>query len=170
MRSHIRKRSGRKFSLKAEGLPSFATNPTRTSSSSSLASTLSVRVTDMEYANFSRGGVATAALLAALGTGLLATGGTLSKLTNGGGVAAQLDAPFDGTAPYRSREMAYYLEHPERFEHLIGQWVAVEGQTIIAHGVDTVEVVSQARLKGVKVPFVFRVESKREGDEGTIGL
>jgi hypothetical protein len=127
-------------------------------------------MTDMEYGNYPRSGVATAALLAALGTGLLASGGTLSRLTNGGGVAAELNARFNGVAPYRSREMTYYLEHPERFEHLIGQWVAVEGQNIVAYGPDTAEVVSQARLKGVKVPFVFLVESKSGSDEGTMGL
>jgi hypothetical protein len=66
--------------------------------------------------------------------------------------------------------MKYYVEHPERFEHLIGEWVAVEGQTIIAHGFDAPEVVSEAKRKGVKVPFVFRVESKVENDEGMIGL
>ena len=66
--------------------------------------------------------------------------------------------------------MRFYHEHPEAFSDLIGHWVVLEGESIAAQGTDPVSVVSEARKKGIPVPFIFRVEPKRGKSEGTIGL
>lgn len=43
------------------------------------------------------------------------------------------------------------------------QWVAVEGREIVAHGRDPLQVVAEARDKGVRIPYVFYVGSHEEG-------
>jgi len=55
------------------------------------------------------------------------------------------------------------------FRQLVGQWVALEGETILAHGADPVAVVAKAREKGVRVPYVFYVEDPRD-DAAWIGV
>ncbi|HEY6418511.1 MAG TPA: DUF5678 domain-containing protein [Candidatus Binataceae bacterium] len=70
----------------------------------------------------------------------------------------------------RVREMNFYRGHPDRFAEFVGEWVALEGETIVAHGNDPADVVEKAREKGIKIPFLLRVESKQGKNEGNIGL
>lgn len=52
------------------------------------------------------------------------------------------------------RAMQWIDEH--RAEYL-GQWVALEGDRLISHGPDALQVDADARAAGVAVPFVARV-------------
>jgi hypothetical protein len=42
------------------------------------------------------------------------------------------------------------------------QWVVLEGEEIVAHGDDPLQVVAEARAKGIHVPYVFYVEDPDE--------
>lgn len=64
---------------------------------------------------------------------------------------------------HRDRELKFRAGHPELFRPLVGQWACVEGETIVAHAVDLVEVVAMARQKGVPIPYVFKVVGEEEG-------
>ena len=70
---------------------------------------------------------------------------------------------------HRSRELAFQEAHPEALRPLAGQWVVLEGETVVAHGNEPVRVVSEARSKGVRIPYVFFVEEAKE-DVAWIGL
>lgn len=76
------------------------------------------------------------------------------------------------TAPlqHRSRELNFCAAHPEAFAKLAGHWVALEGETIVASGLVLAPVVAEARKRGVKVPFVFRVEPPSDESRGNFGL
>jgi hypothetical protein len=71
---------------------------------------------------------------------------------------------------HRSRELNFCATHPEVFAKLAGHWVALEGETIIASGLALAPVVAEARKRGIKVPFVFRVEQPLPPGHGYLGL
>ena len=62
----------------------------------------------------------------------------------------------------RSRERRWLRDNRDwlRSEHA-GEWVAIEGDQLLAIGPHLEEVMKQARLQGVEVPFVDAVRSKR---------
>lgn len=136
---------------------------------------LGSRLSSVE-APYARGPGALKMFLSAAPFGLLGAtasieGGVLSKPM----VLATRRVAYVRVAPAlretrRGREMDFVRDHPEVFDGLVGQWIVLEGQTIIAHGDDPAQIASEARTKGVRVPFLFRVERKRSKDEGTIGL
>ena len=70
---------------------------------------------------------------------------------------------------YRSRELKFRETNPEMFCQLVGRWVALEGEAIVAHGADPLAVVAEAREKGIRVPYVFYVEEPRD-DAAWIGV
>ncbi len=45
-------------------------------------------------------------------------------------------------------------EHRQEFD---GQWVALDGERLLAHGTDGKKVHAQAQAKGVKTPLIHRV-------------
>jgi hypothetical protein len=57
-------------------------------------------------------------------------------------------------------------EHPEAFDPYIGEWIVLEGESIVAHGHEAVDVVNEARSHGIKVPLVFLLEPKRGPNMG----
>jgi hypothetical protein len=61
--------------------------------------------------------------------------------------------------PDRWRERQWLLEHGGEYA---GEWVALNGDCLLAHGTDGRLVLSEARRAGVDVPFVVRVESTDE--------
>ena len=95
------------------------------------------------------------------GSGLSICAGKPPGSTAARGVAAQ---------DHRSRELNFCAEHPEVFAKLVGQWVALEGETIVASGESLAPVVAAARKRGIKVPFVFRVEQPLPPGYGDLGL
>lgn len=69
----------------------------------------------------------------------------------------------------RSAELRWRQTHREELHRYSGQWVALEGARIIAHGASLGETVGAARAQGVKVPYVFRVDDL-DPEAATIGL
>jgi len=62
---------------------------------------------------------------------------------------------------YRTRELEWRETQAHMLQRYVGEWVALEGERVIAHGSDPVQVVTQARAQGVHTPYVFFVESRR---------
>lgn len=60
---------------------------------------------------------------------------------------------------HRARELEWRRTHQEELQAYAGQWVVLEGETIIAHGEDLGKVVADARTKGVAIPYIFYVEA-----------
>lgn len=63
---------------------------------------------------------------------------------------------------HRSRELEWRRTHGETLRTFPGQWIVLEGEEIIAHGRDPVELVSEARRRGIRVPYIFFVETQTE--------
>jgi hypothetical protein len=55
----------------------------------------------------------------------------------------------------RSRENQWLADHQREY---IGQWVALEGDRLIAHGEDAAEVFAAADASGIERPMVIYVE------------
>lgn len=62
----------------------------------------------------------------------------------------------------RQSEISWLLSNPELLSKYEGKWIALEGDKIVASGSNEVAVEMQARMKGVKVPFLIRVPSKAD--------
>ena len=69
----------------------------------------------------------------------------------------------------REREDAWCRTHPEALRGHTGQWVVVEGEAIVAHGSDPARLVSEARQRGIRSPYVFFVEES-DSDFVRLGL
>lgn len=63
----------------------------------------------------------------------------------------------------RAREQQWVAEHRDEY---MGQWVALDGDRLIAHGHDARAVYSSAREAGIQIPFVVRVEAYDEPSMG----
>jgi hypothetical protein len=54
------------------------------------------------------------------------------------------------------RALKWIDEHKEEFD---GQWVALDGDTLLAHGTDAKKVHAEAQAKGVETPLMERVKA-----------
>jgi len=63
----------------------------------------------------------------------------------------------------RAREQQWVAEHRDEY---MGQWIALDGDRLIAHGHDARAVYTSAREAGITVPFVVRVEAYDEPSMG----
>jgi len=63
---------------------------------------------------------------------------------------------------YRSREIEWRRTHADDLQAFANEWVALEGEQIVAHGPDPMEVVAEARARGIQTPYIFYVESLDE--------
>ena len=54
-----------------------------------------------------------------------------------------------------SSELQWLKEHREEY---VGQWVALDGDRLLAHGTNAREVYDKARSLGVSVPAVLKIE------------
>lgn len=70
---------------------------------------------------------------------------------------------------FRQRELEWRRTHAAALKQFENQWVVLEGEEILAHGLDPVEVINEAKSKGVRTPYVFFVEPRTE-NVVTIGL
>ena len=61
------------------------------------------------------------------------------------------------TTGYRSRELYWRQAHGEVLRNYSGQWIVLEAEEIVSHGTDPQRVVTQARAKGIRVPYIFYV-------------
>lgn len=84
-----------------------------------------------------------------------------------GGVRITIFARPSGTGPNVrigqsidfTKEHAWLKAHRNEF---VGQWVALDGDQLLAHGPDAGEVYDKARGLGVRVPSVVRIEASDE--------
>ncbi len=68
-----------------------------------------------------------------------------------------------GQARSREAELRWLSENRAQLNAYGGQWLILEGDCMVAHGSDYLEVLREAREKGVVVPFAYRVpESESE--------
>ena len=65
------------------------------------------------------------------------------------------------SAGYRTYEREHAWVQAHRAEYL-GQWVAVEGDTLVAHGSNPREIYLAAREAGIQVPYIVKVEKREE--------
>jgi len=63
---------------------------------------------------------------------------------------------------HRSQELEWRRTHGEVLRSYAGRWVVLEGEAIIADGNDPVQVVTEAKARGIKVPYIFYVEPAYE--------
>lgn len=91
-----------------------------------------------------------------------------SGITDESNTRAAISAEQNGTAasptrlvPLRSfdEERKWVSQHHKQYR---GQFVALAGDRLLAHGVDESEVIDQARLAGFHSPFVTYIESEAE--------
>lgn len=57
----------------------------------------------------------------------------------------------------RSHELAWIIEHGREYQ---GEWVVLDGDRLIGHGVDPGPLVERARSQGVDRPLVTRIEEE----------
>jgi hypothetical protein len=57
----------------------------------------------------------------------------------------------------RSHELAWITEYGHKYQ---GQWVVLDGNRLIGHGVDPGPLVERARSQGVERPLVTRIEEE----------
>ncbi|HMV49946.1 MAG TPA: DUF5678 domain-containing protein [Blastocatellia bacterium] len=55
----------------------------------------------------------------------------------------------------RSREYQWLKDHAKNY---VGQWVALEGDELIAHGATAIEVLAVATASGIERPLLIQVE------------
>lgn len=65
-------------------------------------------------------------------------------------ISVSYSTPID-----RKREMEWLKENREKFA---GEWVALDGNRLLSHGIDAKEVYEAARQEGVEIPFLAQVE------------
>jgi len=71
----------------------------------------------------------------------------------------------------RARELRWLQTNRELLQRsYASQWIVLEGETIVAAGVDPAAVVSAARRSGVRIPFVHYVDAEPPMATGYIGL
>lgn len=61
------------------------------------------------------------------------------------------------TISLREIEKAWVKSHIEELTAFAGEWLVIEGEELVAHNVDFVEAVIEARSRGVQVPYVTRL-------------
>ena len=71
---------------------------------------------------------------------------------------------------HRAVEHRFIAEHPDAFDPFIGEWVVLEGTSIVAHDSDPAVAVDHARNAGIEIPYVFWVEPKLKPNQGGLGL
>ena len=83
---------------------------------------------------------------------------------------SESEHPSRSQARRRERELRWLRTHREDLRKFAGQWIVIESEEIVARGPDAAEVVREARSKGVRVPFVYRVEGSRPKGVVYMGL
>ena len=58
---------------------------------------------------------------------------------------------------FRQKEMEWLQRHHGELSHYANQWIAIEGDELIAADPDLTQVVAIARVGGITVPFVLFV-------------
>lgn len=77
----------------------------------------------------------------------------------------ELDSNGDAQPAYRTheRERAWITTHRDEY---LGQWVALDGDHLAAHGTDARKVYEEAREQGISSPYLVHVTPKVEAYVG----
>lgn len=78
---------------------------------------------------------------------------------------AKAQAPRPSTvlgSRLREREVEWFVSHRGELQQYQNEWVAIEGNRIVAHGVSEVEVDRQARSQGIASPLVIYIPGENE--------
>ena len=109
-------------------------------------------------------------LSASLGTNVL---GMQSRLVHSSVVSTASESPRveikRNISGPRHKELEWRRTHAELLKAYTGQWVVLQGDEIVAHDVDPLRAAALARSKGIRVPYVFKVEDE-VNDVVRIGL
>ncbi|HAZ31271.1 MAG TPA: hypothetical protein DCY61_01000 [Dehalococcoidia bacterium] len=62
----------------------------------------------------------------------------------------------------RRSEIEWLVSHSEELKQYQNQWVAIEGDKVVAHGGSEEEVDNQARSQGIVVPFLLHIPAEDE--------
>ncbi len=62
----------------------------------------------------------------------------------------------------RRSEIEWLISHSGELRQFQNQWVAIEGNRVVAHGTSELEVDSQARSQGIATPFIVYVPGENE--------
>lgn len=68
----------------------------------------------------------------------------------------------------RRRELEWRQTHREELRQYAGEYVALEGEEIIAHDPDPLVVVAEARSRGIRGPYIFRIGESTGGSPVTL--
>jgi|SRR5688572_2889125 len=76
-----------------------------------------------------------------------------------------LESNGDTMPAYRTskQERAWIETHRDEY---LGQWVALDGDRLLAHGADAKRVYDEARAQGITAPYLVRVSPKQEAFMG----
>ncbi|SRR5258708_25076842 len=83
-----------------------------------------------------------------------------------------LDRELEQQAPVQSSKADYPTNEQERAwldahrDEYLGEWVALDGDHLVAHGTDAKKVYDEAREQGIKAPYLERVSPKQEAFMG----
>lgn len=89
-----------------------------------------------------------------------------------GGVSLRVELPpvAEGAEQYtnyvrgRQVEMRWLEKHRGKLaDQYAGQWVVLQGREVVSYGRDAAAALSEARVKGIRIPFLVRIPSKGEG-------
>ena len=62
---------------------------------------------------------------------------------------------------FRAEEMRWLWDHEKELnENYPGEWLALDGPRLVAHGRDLLQVIEEAKAKGVENPFFSSVRAK----------
>lgn len=64
-----------------------------------------------------------------------------------------------------TKEQTWLMEHRHEY---VGEWVALDGDRLLAHGRDAREVYDEARSLGVRIPSVVRIEASDESPKNGV--
>ena len=70
----------------------------------------------------------------------------------------QKESLEDRLARYKQTEN-WLRENREKY---LGQWVALEGDRLIAHGTDALQVHAEAKAAGIEIPFIEHIVEEQE--------
>lgn len=83
--------------------------------------------------------------------------------------AADATSRQPSTLTRRGNELAWIRQHFHELSQLEGQWIVVEGHSLIASGPTVADVMQQATRSGISNPFLYRVQKTRP-DVAYMGL
>jgi Family of unknown function (DUF5678) len=68
--------------------------------------------------------------------------------------------PRPAKTQFRDRELEWRRTHHELLQQYQNEWVVLEGEQVIAHGTDPVQVIQEAKRRGILKPYIFFVEQE----------